>query len=80
MHAFNLKIVKLTSDDKNDVATAYKACSGQGINQSIIALLTRPGKFLHRVRNVSPTGDIAKTICKLFAHFVTKYCQTLSLA
>lgn len=69
----------LTSDDKNDVATAYKACSGQAINQSIIALLTRPGKFLHLVRRVSPTGDMANTMCKLFAHFVTKYCQMLSL-
>ena len=40
----------------------------------------RPGKFLQRVRSVSPTGDMASTMCRLFAHLFTKNCQMLSRA
>jgi hypothetical protein len=30
-----------------------------------------PGKFLHRVRRVSPTGDMARTTWRLLAHLLT---------
>lgn len=33
---------QLTSGEMNTLATAYKACSGQGKNQSILALFTIP--------------------------------------
>ena len=48
------------------------------MNQSIQVLFTRPGKLRHRVFRISPTGDMASTMCKLLAHFVTKYCQMAS--
>ena len=37
-----------------------------------------PGKFLHLVLNVSPTGDMAIIMCKLLEHLLMKYCQILS--
>ena len=69
--------MQLTTSRNLD-ATAKSACCGHSINQSILVLLTKPGKFLHLVFNVSPTGDIANTICRLFAHLLTKYCHTPS--
>lgn len=71
------KLMTITSS-RNLEATANKACCGHGINQSMLVLLTNPGKFRHLVFSVSPTGDIAKTTCKLLAHLVTKYCHTVS--
>lgn len=44
-------------------ATAYRASSGQGKNQSILVFETNPGKFLHLILRVSPAGDIARIIC-----------------
>ena len=35
---------RLTSSDSNDVETAYKACSGHGRNQSMMALLIKPSR------------------------------------
>ena len=71
---------QLTFSPKNTEATAWSACCGHAVNQSILQLLTRPGKLRHRVLNVSPTGDMAKTMCRLFAHLLTKYCQIDSRA
>lgn len=70
----------LTFSPRNTEATAWRACSGQAVNQSILQLLTRPGKLRHRVLSTSPTGDIARTIWRLLAHLVTKYCQMDSRA
>ena len=36
-------IYKLTSGEMNTLATAYRACSGQGKNQSMLELFTIPG-------------------------------------
>ena len=44
------------------VATAARASSGQGKNQSMLVELTKPGKFLHLSLKVSPAGDIARII------------------
>ena len=74
----NLTYTVLTSD-RNRLATAWSACLGQAVNQSIEELFTRPGKFLQRFLSVSPTGDMAITMCKLLAHLLTKYPQVLSL-
>ena len=71
---------RLTSGDMKVLATANRAWSGQGKNQSILALFTIPGKLRHLVLNVSPTGDMAITMCRLLEHLVTKYCHMLSLA
>lgn len=38
-----------------------------------------PGKFLQRILKVSPTGDMPKTMCRLLALLLTKYCHKLSL-
>ena len=69
----------MLTSDRNRLATAWSACLGQAVNQSIEELLTRPGKFLQRFLSVSPTGDMAITMCKLLAHLLTKYPQVLSL-
>jgi hypothetical protein len=37
-----------------------------GRNQSMVQPEMRPGNFLARVRNFSPTGDKHKMMCKLF--------------
>jgi len=71
---------KLTFSPKNTEATACKACCGQAVNQSMMQLFTRPGKFRQRVLRVSPTGDMASTMWRLLAHLLTKYCQIDSRA
>ena len=77
---YNNAHVTLTSSwPRNTEATAVRACSGQGINQSMLQLLTRPGKLRQRVLKTSPTGDMASTMCRLLAHLLTKYCQMASL-
>lgn len=64
---------------RKTVATEWSACSGHGSNQSMTVLLTRPGKLRQRVRRVSPTGDIASTICRLLRHCSTNCSQQASL-
>ena len=73
------KLKHFRTSSKNLEATANNACRGHGMNQSILVLLTNPGKFLQRFLRVSPTGDIARTICKLLALLLTKYCHKASL-
>ena len=55
--------VGLTSARKT-LATAYSACSGHGWNQSMVVLLTRPGKFRQRICSCWPVGDIQSTTCR----------------
>lgn len=45
--------------------TETKASSGQGKNQSIVHSLNKAGNFLALSLNLTPTGEKAKTICKL---------------
>ena len=68
----------LLTPSRNLDATANNACFGHGMNQSMLVSLTSPGKLRHLVFKISPTGDIAKTMCKLFELLVTKYCQIAS--
>ena len=49
----------------NFVDTAMSASCGQGRNQSIVQPLMRPGKFLARVENLSPTGEKHRHRCRL---------------
>lgn len=53
-------------------------CSGQGSNQSITVLLTRPGKLRQWLRSVSPTGLMASTTCRLDLTLSTKAAQQAS--
>lgn len=53
---------------RNAPATDWSACAGHGSNQSMVQLFTNAGKFLHRRRKSSPTGDMASTMCRLRLH------------
>lgn len=61
-------------------ATEYNASSGHLSNQSIAQQLIIEGNILHLLRNFSPTGENAKTICKFSRVFYTKYFSKASLA
>ena len=58
---FNLSSISTSS--RNFVATEARASSGQLWNQSIVQQLTSDGNLRRRVRNASPIGDIARTMC-----------------
>lgn len=58
--------------EHTEIKNATMAIQDRNKNQFI------PGKFLHLVLNVSPTGDMAITMCKLLEHLLMKYCQILS--
>lgn len=46
------------------IATELKASLGHLSNQSIVQQLIIDGNYLHLLRNFSPTGENARTICK----------------
>ena len=54
--------IYILTSAKNWLATAWSACLGQAVNQSIDVLLTSPGKLRHLVLRVSPTGDMQRTM------------------
>ena len=64
---------------KKAPATDSRACCGHGSNQSMTQLFTRAGKFLHRRRRSSPTGDMASTICRFCRHRSVKAFHRASL-
>eukprot|EP00964_Phaeocystis_antarctica_P040944 scaffold23430_cov57-Phaeocystis_antarctica.AAC.1 len=48
-----------------EVATSESAFSGHGMNQSIVQPLIRPGKAWARDRNLGPTGEKHRAMCRL---------------
>ena len=49
---------------KNLQPTEYRACSGQGWNQSMTVQLTRAGKRWHLVEKSGPTGEQHRQTCR----------------
>ena len=63
--SFALSSHAISKSPMNFVDTATSASCGQGRNQSIVQPLMRPGKFLARVENLSPTGEKHRHKCRL---------------
>lgn len=66
------------SSRKNSLDTKRRAYSGHLLNQSSVQQFTRDGNYLHLTRNVSPTGDIQRQICKFSLTLATKRAFILS--
>ena len=52
--------MSLTSGDMKTLATAYKACSGHGKNQSMLVLFTIPVKR-HKTQETITKGHLLST-------------------
>jgi len=59
-------------------ATAVRASSGHGRNQSTVQPLMRPGNFWVRCSNFGPTGEKQSTMCKLARTRLMKYAKRSS--
>ena len=57
-------------------ATDKRASLGQRVNQSMVQQLTKEGKLRRRMRNMSPIGLMASTMCRYLRQLFTYQLNT----